>query len=319
VGVHRIAAAVALTATSLAFTGVASAAQFIDRNATGVRIQTNARGEALFTYRANGTSRHVLVWGAVNARVPAAGTQQVRFHVDYSGGWKSRHTTSFTGSCGRYDGPALPNLVAACKAPDGSYWAAQSWQRPLPDLGFAPWTPTLAQRWLEVSHWTGEVAQLETGSNWVYSGRFQALFGRYTYLRKPVFGFHTTNYGAPTDGFGRLIYLDTFNSVYGDGWRRENSFVPHNPTGAFCYGFYPFDPTKGGYIHPAGWTGMRGPGTGEKYRITAGGPGVTPNVATIVAGLHPFDAANPDDVAWQAQQTAVLASYNDRLCRAGLS
>ena len=318
-GVHRLAATVALAAAFLAFAGAASAAQFIDRNASGVRIQANAHGEALFTYHANGRSRHVLVWGAVNARFPAAGTQQVRFHVDYSGGWKSRHTTSFTGSCGRYDGPALPNLVAACKAPDGSYWAAQSWQRPLPDLGFAPWTPTLAQHWLEVSHWTGDIAKLETGSDWVYGGRFQAVFGRYTYLGKPVFGFHTTNYGAPTDGFGRLIYLDTFDSVYGDGWRRENSFVPHNPTGAFCYGFYPFDPTKGGYIHPAGWTGMRGPGTGVRYRITAGGPGVTPNVATIVAGLHPFDAANAADVAWQAQQTAVLASYNDRLCRAGLS
>src|SRR5438445_624387 len=238
----------------LAFAGPASAAQFIDRNATGVHIAANAKGEALFTYRAHGVLRHVLVWGAINARFPATGTQQVRFKLDYSGGWHSRHTSSFAGSCGRYDGPALPDLVAACTAPDGSYWAAQSWQRPLPDLGFAPWTPELAQHWLEVSHWTGDVAKLETGTNWVYGGRFQSLFGRYTYLGQPVFGFHTTNYGAPTDGFGRLIYLDTFNSVYGAGWRRENSFVPHNPTGAFCYGFYPFDPTKGGYIHPAGWT-----------------------------------------------------------------
>ena len=27
----------------------------------------------------------------------------------------------------------------ACKAPDGSYWALQSWQRMLPNLGYAPW------------------------------------------------------------------------------------------------------------------------------------------------------------------------------------
>ena len=73
--------------------------------------------------------------------------------------------------------------------------------------------------------------------------------------------------------------------MYGPGWRRENSFVSHNPTGVFCYGFYPFDPTKGGYKHPAGWTAKRGPGTGEKYRLTASGPGVTPNVAAIVDGL----------------------------------
>ena len=86
--------------------------------------------------------------------------------------------------------------------------------------------------------------------DWVYNGRFQDLFGRYTYRGTPVYGYGTTRYGAPTDGFGALIYLDTYDSVYGPGWQRENSFVSHNPTGAFCYGFYPFDPTKGGYAHP---------------------------------------------------------------------
>jgi hypothetical protein len=87
-----------------------------------------------------------------------------------------------------------------------------------------------------------------------------------------VFGFGTTRHGVPTDGFGRLIYVDTCNSAYGPGWKRENSFVPHNPTGAFWYGFFTFDPTKGGYRHPPAWTARRGPGTGEQYRITAGGP-----------------------------------------------
>jgi hypothetical protein len=42
-------------------------------------------------------------------------------------------------------------------------------------------------------------------------------------------------------------------------------------------------------------------------------------VATIVTGLHPFDRTDPADPAWQAQESAVLASYDDRLCRAGLS
>src|SRR5581483_4305722 len=52
---------------------------------------------------------------------------------------------------------------------------------------------------------------------------------RLTYDGPPVHGYGTTQRGAPTDGFGRLIYLDTYNSVYGEGWRRENSFVAHNP------------------------------------------------------------------------------------------
>jgi hypothetical protein len=306
----------------LALPSVASAAQLIDRNATGVQIRANAKGEMLLTYHKGAQVRHVLVWGAVNALPPREGASQVKFKLDYSGGWGSRHTLywkHFPGSCGAYDGPALPYLVAACKAPDGSFWAAQSWPQPLPDLGFTPWTDALRAKWLEVSHWTGGVAQLETGSNWVYGGRFQAIFGRLTYDGAPVYGFGTTRYGAPTDGFGSLVYLDTFDSVYGPGWRRENSFVTHNPTGVFCYGFYSFDPTKGGYRHPTGATALRGPGTGAKYRLLASGPGVTPDVAATIDGLHPYDRANPSDVALQQQQTQRLLAWGDNSCRAGLS
>ncbi|MEN3340982.1 MAG: hypothetical protein V7644_386 [Actinomycetota bacterium] len=316
----RLKVFTAVVAASLAAAGAASAAQLIDRNATGVRLAANARGEALLTYHANGLSRHVLLWGAVNARTPAPGTKQVKLQVDYSGGWHARRTLywqHFPGSCGRYDGPALPDVVAACKSPDGSYWAAQSWPQALPDLGFAPWLPALRANWLEVSHWTGPPAQLDTGMDWVYSGRFQDLFGRLTYRGVGVYGFHTTRYGAPTDGFGRLVYLDTYNSVYGPGWRRENSFVTHGKTGVFCYGFYTFDPTTGGYVHPPGWTQRRGPGTGTKYRILAEGPGVTPNVAAIVPGLHDFDRSNPEDSALQAEQSSRLAAWGDRKCRAG--
>ncbi len=308
----------AVVAAALAAAGTASASQLIDRNATGVKIVVNAKGEALITYHVGSRPRHVLLWGAINARTPAAGTRQVKFQVDYSGGWKTHKTTKFSGSCGSYDGPALSNVVAACKAPDGTYWAAQSWGRPLPNLGFTPWTAELRGKWLEISHWSGDIATFETGSGWVYSGRFQQVFGRLTYQGGPVYGFGTTRFGAPTDGFGRLIYLDTYNSMYGPGWKRENSFVPHNPTGVFCYGFFPFDPTKGGYKHPANADAKRGPGTGEKYRLTASGPGVTPNVELIVDGLHPYDGSNPEDVAFQTEQSSLLLSWNDKSCRAGI-
>jgi len=319
-GVRRLAvSAVVVLVAAAAAAGSAQAAQLLARNATAVHIRTNAKGEALFTYRQGSTLRRVLVWGAINARFPTEGARQVEFKVDYSGGWRSRHTTAFAGSCGRYDGPALPNLVAACKAPDGSYWAAQSWGRPLPNLGYTPWNAETRQQWLEVSHWRGELPQLELHMGWVWSNRFQQLFGRYTYMGKPVYGFGTTRYGAPTDGFGRLIYLDTYNSTYGPGWKRENSFVPHNPSGAFCYGFYSFDPTKGGYKHPPGQTAKRGPGTGEQYRVTASGTGVLPNVSATIAALHPFDAANPDDVALASASASLLRSFGDRGCLAGLS
>jgi len=318
--VRRLAVIVSVLLASLAAAGTASAAQLIDRNASAVRISINGKGEALLTYRKAGKTKHVLVWGAINALPPVQGTRQVKFRLDYAGGWGKYHTTywkTFRGSCGRYTGPTLPNVVAACTAADGSYWAAQSWPQPLPDLGYSPWNAARRAYWLELSHWTGSVAKLETGMDWVYNGRFQDLFGRYTYNGNPVYGFGTTRYGAPTDGFGALIYLDTFNSVYGAGWHRENSFVSHNPTGAFCYGFYPFDPTKGGYAHPPGQTAVRGPGIGEKYRLFAEGPGVTPDVAVIVPGLHAYDPRNSTDVALEKQASAVLAGYGDKSCRAG--
>ncbi|MGZ8717222.1 MAG: hypothetical protein ACXWYO_08945 [Gaiellaceae bacterium] len=312
-----------LTSLSTAvFVAPALGAQLIDRNVSGLKLSVNAKAEGLLTYQKAGKTKHVLFWGAENARVPTPGGTQVKFSLDYSGGYGKYRTVywkTFKNVCGQYDGPVLPNLVAACRAPDGSYWAAQSWPQPLPNLGYAPWLPELRANWLEVSHWTGDLAKFETGTGWVYSGRFESLFGRLTYGGSGVYGFGTTRFGAPTDGFGVLIYLDTFNSMYGPGWNRENSFVPHNPTGIFCYGFYTFDPTKGGYKHPPGQTARRGPGLGEKYRLTASGPGVTPNIATIVPTLHPFDANNPNDVDYQRQQSAVLISWGDKQCRAGLS
>lgn len=302
----------------LAIPGTASAAQLIDRDATGVHLSVNARGEALLTYRKGAAVKHVLVWGAINALAPAAGAQQVKFQVDYAGGWGKYRTLyweHFAGKCAAYTGPALPNLMAACTAPDGTYWAAQEWPQPLPDLGFTPWLAAQQQQWLELSHWSGPVAQLETGMHWVYDGRFESIFGRLTYQGQAVHGFGTTQRGAPTDGFGRLIYLDTFDSVYGEGWRRENSFVAHNPSGAFCYGFYPFDPTKGGYQYPAGQTATRGPGLGTEYRLFAEGPGVTPDVEALVSPLHPFDKANPADVALEQQAASTIVSWGDKSCR----
>lgn len=297
-------------------------AQLIDRNVSGLKLAVNSKGEALFTYQKAGKTKRVLVWGAMGAKVPTSGGKQVKFSLDYSGGYgkyKTAYWKTFANVCGQYDGPALPNMIAACRAPDGTYWAAQSWPQPLPNLGYTPWLPELRANWLEVSHWTGDLAKLETGTSWVYSGRFQNVFGRLTYGGTGVYGFGTTRFGAPTDGFGVLIYLDTFNSMYGSGWKRENSFVPHNPTGVWCYGFYTFDPTKGGYKHPPDQTARRGPGIGDQYRLTASGPGVTPNVSALVPALHPFDENNPNDVDYQRQQAAVLNAWGDKQCRAGLS
>ncbi len=299
----------------------AGASNLIDRDAKNVRLQVNRNGEAMVSYTVGGRARNVLAWGALNARTPTRSAPQIHFRLDYAGGWgKYRKLTwkGFPNACRAYDGPELSWLVAACKAPDGSYWALQSWQTPLPNLGFSPWTPKLSAWELHLSHWTGPLMQLEVWTDWVYSGRFHHLFGRVRYRGAPVHGFGTTNVGAPTDRYGRLVYLDTFNSGYGTGWRRENSFVAHNPTGGFCYGFYTFNPFAGGYIAPPGYNGgNRGPGNGEKYRITVNGAGVTPDVMWVGNGLQNFDRSNPEQVAYEQQMNGVQDSVlgGGKLCR----
>jgi hypothetical protein len=299
----------------------ASASQLITRGVNSVQLAVNNKGEALVSYmRPGGHVQHVLAWGAMNARQPNRSLRQYRFKLDYSGGWRKYRRTywkSFGKTCGAYDGPALVWQVKACKAPDGSYWALQQWQVQLPNLGFTPWTTGLRQWELHLSHWTGSLARLEVWQDWVYSGRFHHLFGRYTYMGHPIHGFGSTLYGAPTDGYGRLIYLDTHNSAYGPGWRRENSFLPHKSSGVFCYGFFKHNSGTGGYRHPPHFSGMRPKGNGDMYRITAVGPGVTPDVMWAGQGLHDFNARNPGDVAYEQAMNAQLDSIlsGDRLCR----
>jgi hypothetical protein len=287
-------------AAVLAFAPVtdAAASQLIDRNARGVHLTVNARGQALLTYSARGGSHHVVASGAINARYPNPSIPQVQFRKDYSG----RSWSAAGSQCRRYDGPRLAYFVTGCAAPDGSYWAVQSWRRTLPNFDGAP-TARLGAWELHLSHWTGVTASLEAWTDWVYGGRFHHLFGRLTYAGEPVYGFSASRVGSPNDDYGRNIYVDTFDSRYGKGWRRENAFLAHRPTGIFCYGFYAF--TKSG------------PGNGARYRLNVVGPGVTPDVSVVVPGLHDYDRNNAADVAYERQQNAVLDSILgvDKKCR----
>jgi hypothetical protein len=277
----------------------ASASQLIDRNSRGVGLAVNARGEALLTYSAHGYVHHVRAWGAINARYPNPHVPQVQFHLDYSG----RNWFAFGNACPAYTGPSLAFFVTGCTAPDGSYWAVQSWRRTLPNFDAAP-HDGLGKWELHLSHWSGPLARLDAWTDWVYGGRYHHLFGRLTYAGQPVYGFSATHAGSPNDNYGRNIYVDTFDSRYGKGWRRENAFLVHRPTGVFCYGFYPFT--------------SRGPGNGSKYRLTAIGPGVTPDVSIVIPGLHDYDPGNAADVAYERQQNALLDSIagGDKKCRA---
>jgi lysophospholipase L1-like esterase len=302
----------------------ATAAQLIGRNAENVHLAVDASGVALVTFSTDGTAQHVLARGAINADPPSTSKRQVQFDIDYAGGMSffgHEVWQSFDNACKPYDGPVLYAAVAECTAPDGSYWALQSWQEPLPDLGFTPWLPQQSDYWLELSHWSGPVAQLAVYQGWVYGQRYRALVGEYTYKGEPIHGFGTTATGRPTDTYGRLLYLDTFDSAYGAGWRRANSFVSHNPSGAFCYGFFPIDPTMGGYEYPAGWhTGdKRAAGFGTQYRIIASGPGVTPLVSWEGDAIGAYDGNDPSYVIHDLETTQLVRSFGSKLCLKGLT
>lgn len=254
-------------AAAIAFAGGAPAdgfgSELVDRDTRYHSLNVNGAGQALVTWRAGGRTRHVVAWGAINARHPSTGVPQVSFRLDYG------RRSIPAARCGRYDGPPLAWLVGACKAADGSYWALQRWQRLKANYGGerGSWE-------LRLSHWTAPLARLSVWTDWAYR-RYDHLYGTYTYGGRPVHGFRTTAQGSPLDAYGRNVYLDTLGSRYGRAWRRENSFLAQRPTGAFCYGLYPH--------------GARPAGKGRRYRMTVIGPGVTPDVMWEGPAPGPFD------------------------------
>lgn len=256
----------------------------IGRNVTRATLTIDRQGRAHVVYHLGSSRRMLVAWGAINARTPSRTVPQVKFQIRYGEGGR--------GVCLPYDGPPLAWLVKACTAPDGSYWALQSWQRLKPNYG-----GTKGAWELHLSHWRGPLPQLVIYQNWGY-GDVRHIFGRLTYAGVGVYGFSATPRGAPLDGYGRNIYLDTFDSAYGKGWHRVNSFLTHHrghTPGDFCYGFYPY--------------GGRPGGDGAKYRATVEGPGVTPDVMWQADDIGPYNATV------QEQMRSLERSWGDPKCR----
>lgn len=297
-GTARLILCLALLPAALAAVQPASASQLVARDSTDASLEVNDKGMALVTYEDKTGVHRLLAWAAVN--------EQLEFNLDYSGGWgvfRRKLWKSFNDACSRYDGPSLNWVVEACKAPDGSYWALQSWQRSLPIFGGEPRT-WIQKSWdLRLSHWTGDVPKLEVWQDWKYSLRLGNLFARYTYRGAPVFGFRATRQGNPLDALGRNVYFDSYNSWYGSGWRRTNGLLTHNPSGVVCEAFAGPDFMPG---NP-----LVNHGRGERYRATVAGPGVAPDAYWEGEALPAFDPANPEHVRHEDAMNALMASLGD--------
>jgi hypothetical protein len=157
----------------------------------------------------------------------------------------------------------------------------QSWQRLLPMRGFDPWTPRQAGFELHLSHWTGVLPLLEVSPNWTYGGQWQALFGRLTWRGEPI---HAVPQLGAAGRHMRYAYIDTYDSVYGPGWRHDAGKALHVGNGAFCFSFVPQLPPWG---YPS--REPRGPGNGSRHRVVVMGPGVTPVVSWQGESLGAFD------------------------------
>ena len=131
---------------------------------------------------------------------------------------------------------------------------------------------------------------------------FPVLFGSLTFTGIGVYG-PGNRYGSPTNSYGRNVYIDTFDSDYGPGWRRVMGILTQPTNGTFCYEFA----KKGGS------NGKNGISKKNTYRLTVIGPSLTPVITMKFQGpTFPYGNAsyNPLTDKWgtnfSPEQTAAL-------------
>jgi hypothetical protein len=121
--------------------------------------------------------------------------------------------------------------------------------------------------------------------HWTYGRAHQGIFGRLLYRGLPVYGTRTAS-ASVRDEWARNVYIDTFDSDYGPGWKHDTAIATHPGSGGFCYSFVRQAPPRG---YPS--ETPNGNGLGRRHRVSAIGPGVTPIVQVILPRLTEFDAA----------------------------
>ena len=274
----------------LVFAALASPAsastQFGDLDVDFLSLKVNDRGEALVSYRrADGARRDVLIWGAVNAHAPgpraAAG--------EVPDGLRRRPAEARLGVCRLVPGPVpavrrpAPRHVrrrlqgarrlllgVAALAAD----RADARLRPVPARAPGRRAPRLA---------LDRPAARARGLAELDVRRPPAGAVRPSHLPRRGRARLPDSVWTRSDPYARFVYIDTFNSVYGPGWKRDTGIVTHLRNGAFCYSFVAQAPPPG---YPS--KEPRGPGNGERHRVSVMGPGVTPVRAVGGQGPGPL-------------------------------
>ena len=209
--------AFATAATAAVAAPGAHASELIARNATQVRLQADAQGRALgprsgsggpveATPRVGRRQRATAEPGAAAGRV-----QALLRRLD-----RAQRVRRVQGTAARVGGRRVHRLRRDALG-------APAWQR-MPDYG----VPATGDRaaWNCASR-TGRAPRQSSSSGRTGPPRFHHLYGRLTYAGGGVYGFKSTRFGVPLDTYGRNVFVDTFNSTYGAGWKRENSFLTH--------------------------------------------------------------------------------------------
>ena len=224
------------------------------------------RGDALVGYRSATAEADGARLGRRERPTAVAGVPQVEFEVDDTGGRETRwrRVTRVPQRLPAVRRPAARHVVTGCKAPDGSYWALQRWQRLAADARRRPVAAGHTAVELHLSHWTGPLparglAELDVRRPLAGPLRTADVSG------EPVHGFRTPSRPVATPT-RRSSTSTRFNSPYGPGWKPDTG--DRAPTS----GTAPSVTASSPQALPPGLSVAGGAraGNGERHRVTHG-------------------------------------------------
>ena len=225
--------------------------------------------------------RHVLLWGAINARTPDPNVPQVASRPTTPAAGASTGNASywktFKNACKPYDGPPLSSTASPhATLQTAATGRCRRGSATCRCAAFAPFRPQQSAFGFNVSHWSGPLAKLDGLAELHVRHAVDGPL-RPAHLRRRA-GLRLQARPATTrrpTATARYVYIDTFNSVYGAGLEARARILVHCGDGTFCHSFVPQTPSRPVILDSE----TRAAAPGELERVTGMGPGVRPEVA----------------------------------------